>query len=284
MKPKKPGLLRPNGRFAPKQATFRVKRTLRLCDTISSSRTRGTKVKRRLFGGCAVLTAGISAPATARPPVTIGISGWTGFAPLTLTKGGEGLFEEARPRRHLEEDSAGSEPAACLAAAACSARRPRLNIDTMAATSRFSSSANPAAPTASSSTTTSKEHRRPEGQRAWPAQRPAPRPISTAGETRVLNKSGMSTKDVERRQSWSRCGPGFPGRPERSPPVTYESRSLRRARSKPDQDHIIAKPRWIIRWSWTRWVHSRFPQRPNPDAAKGAGGQLFRGLDLIRKG
>ncbi|RVB28174.1 ABC transporter permease, partial [Mesorhizobium sp. M7A.F.Ca.CA.001.16.1.1] len=39
------------------------------------------------------LAAGLSAPAMAATSVTIGISGWTGFAPLTLAKQA-GIFEK----------------------------------------------------------------------------------------------------------------------------------------------------------------------------------------------
>ncbi|TPO18287.1 ABC transporter permease, partial [Mesorhizobium sp. CU2] len=46
-----------------------------------------------IFAAAMMAAATLSAPAMAATAVTIGISGWTGFAPLTLAKQA-GLFEK----------------------------------------------------------------------------------------------------------------------------------------------------------------------------------------------
>ncbi|MGY4416034.1 ABC-type nitrate/sulfonate/bicarbonate transport system substrate-binding protein [Bradyrhizobium sp. LB7.1] len=62
----------------------------------------------KLFATIIALTA--STPVLADDiKVGVGISGWTGFAPLTLAKGSRHLQEE-RPRRHHQEDSAEGPP------------------------------------------------------------------------------------------------------------------------------------------------------------------------------
>ena len=50
-------------------------------------------MKKTLFGAVLALSMGIAAPAMAATSVAIGISGWTGFAPLTLAKAA-GIFEK----------------------------------------------------------------------------------------------------------------------------------------------------------------------------------------------
>ena len=55
---------------------------------------RGTDMNRiAVFAATLTLAAGLCAPVMAATSVTIGISGWTGFAPLTLAKQA-GLFEK----------------------------------------------------------------------------------------------------------------------------------------------------------------------------------------------
>jgi len=227
-----------------------------------------------------VLAAGISAPATAATSVTIGISGWTGFAPLTLAKEA-GLFEKHGLDVTLKKIPQASRPLAIASGdVQCAATTVETWIvwnangvatkqifqldksygaDGIVARNDIKSADLKGKSVASSAPGTS-----PYFLLAW-----------------VLNKNGMSTKDVNvvNLEPDAAAQAFLAGQNDAA--VTYEP-FLSAVRDKPDQGHIIAT---TLDYPMVMDTVGCTPDflKANPDAAKGLADSYFEALDLIKK-
>ncbi len=228
-----------------------------------------------------VLAAGISAPATAATSVTIGISGWTGFAPLTLAKEA-GLFEKHGLDVTLKKIPQASRPLAIASGdVQCAATTVETwivwNANGVATKQIFQldksygadgivarNDIKSIADLKGKSVASSAPGTSPYFLLAW-----------------VLNKNGMSTKDVNvvNLEPDAAAQAFLAGQNDAA--VTYEP-FLSAVRDKPDQGHIIAT---TLDYPMVMDTVGCTPDflKANPDAAKGLADSYFEALDLIRK-
>jgi NitT/TauT family transport system substrate-binding protein len=229
----------------------------------------------------AVLAAVFAAPATAATTVNIGISGWTGFAPLTLAKE-TGIFEKHGLDVTLKKVPQASRPLAIASGdLQCAATTVETWIvwnasgvttkqifqldksygaDGIVARNDIKSVADlKGKNVASSAPGTS-----PYFLLAW-----------------VLNKNGMSTKDVNvvNLEPDAAAQAFLAGQNDAA--VTYEP-FISAVRDKPDQGHIIAT---TLDYPMVLDTVGCTPDflKANPDAAKALADSYFEALDAIKK-
>jgi NitT/TauT family transport system substrate-binding protein len=228
----------------------------------------------------AVLAAGFAAPAMAATTVNIGISGWTGFAPLTLAKE-SGIFEKHGLDVTLKKVPQASRPLAIASGDLQSAATTvetwivwnasgvttrqifqldkSYGADGIVARNDVKSVADlKGKNVASSAPGTS-----PYFMLAW-----------------VLNKNGMSTKDVNvvNLEPDAAAQAFLAGQNDAA--VTYEP-FISAVRDKPDQGHIIAT---TLDYPMVLDTVGCTPDflKANPDAAKALADSYFEALDLIK--
>ena len=236
--------------------------------------------KTTLFAAALTLAAGFAAPAMAATSVAIGISGWTGFAPLTLAKEA-GIFEKHGLDVTLKKVPQASRPLAIASGdLQCAATTVETWIvwnangvttrqifqldksygaDGIVARNDIKSVADlKGKSVASSAPGTS-----PYFLLAW-----------------VLNKNGLSTKDVTvvNLEPDAAAQAFLAGQNDAA--VTYEP-FLSAVRDKPDQGHIIAT---TLDYPMVLDTVGCTPDflKANPDAAKALADSYFEALELIK--
>jgi NitT/TauT family transport system substrate-binding protein len=216
-------------------------------------------VRKSVFAVIIAATVGATAPAAAATSVAIGISGWTGFAPLTLAKAA-GIFEKHGLDVSLKKVPQASRPLAIasgdLQCAATTvetwivwnangvATRQILQLDKTVAASAPGTS--------------------PFFLLAW-----------------VLNKNGMSTKDVSvvNLEPDAAAQAFLAGQNDAA--VSYEP-FLSAVRDKPDQGHILATTLDYPMVLDTLGCTPAFLDT-NPEAAKALVDSYYEALELIKK-
>jgi len=236
----------------------------------------------RSIGFAAALAAavGFAMPASAATSVTIGISGWTGFAPLTLAKEA-GIFEKHGLDVTLKKIPQASRP---LAIASGDVQCAATTVETWIVW-------NANGVTTKQIFQLDKSYgadgivARPDVQSV--ADLKGKNVASSAPGTSpyfmlawVLNKNGMSTKDVNvvNLEPDAAAQAFLAGQNDAA--VTYEP-FISAVRDKPDQGHIIAT---TLDYPMVLDTVGCTPDflKANPDAAKGLADSYFEALDLIK--
>jgi NitT/TauT family transport system substrate-binding protein len=233
-----------------------------------------------LFTTALTLAAGLSVPAMANTAVTIGISGWTGFAPLTLAKEA-GIFEKHGLDVTLKKIPQASRVLAIASGdVQCAATTVETWIvwnesgvatkqifqldksygaDGIVARNDIKTVADLKGHTVASSAPGTS----PYFMLAW-----------------VLNKNGLSTKDVTvvNLEPDAAAQAFLAGQNDAA--VTYEP-FISAVRDKPDQGHIIAT---TLDYPMVLDTVGCTPDflKANPEAAKGLADSYFEALDLIK--
>ena len=235
---------------------------------------------RTLLAAAAMLVAGAAMPAAAATQVTIGISGWTGFAPLTLAKE-SGIFEKHGLDVTLKKVPQASRP---LAIASGDLQCAATTVETWIVWN-------------ASGVTTKQIF---QLDKSYGADGIVARPdIKTVADLKgktvassapgtspyfllawVLNKNGMSTKDVNvvNLEPDAAAQAFLAGQNDAA--VTYEP-FISAVRDKPDQGHIIAT---TLDYPMVLDTVGCTPDflKANPDAAKALADSYFEALDAIK--
>jgi NitT/TauT family transport system substrate-binding protein len=237
----------------------------------------------RSFGALATTAALLlSAPAVADDvKVGIGISGWTGFAPLTLASQA-GIFKKngldvtirkiPQKDRHLAVASGDIQCAATTVETWISwnangvATKQIFQLDKsygadgMAVRNDIASIKDLKGKTVAASAPGTS----PYFALAW-----------------MLRKNGLSVKDVTVVNPEPAAAAQAFASGQNDAAMTYEP-YLSTVRDAPDKGKIIATT-LDYRWSWTRWLHAEIPD-PQSESCAGAGRQLLRSPRHDRKG
>jgi NitT/TauT family transport system substrate-binding protein len=235
---------------------------------------------RTLLAAAAMLAAEAAMPAAAATQVTIGISGWTGFAPLTLAKE-SGIFEKHGLDVTLKKVPQASRP---LAIASGDLQCAATTVETWIVWN-------------ASGVTTKQIF---QLDKSYGADGIVARPdIKTVADLKgktvassapgtspyfllawVLNKNGMSTKDVNvvNLEPDAAAQAFLAGQNDAA--VTYEP-FISAVRDKPDQGHIIAT---TLDYPMVLDTVGCTPDflSANPDAAKALADSYFEALDAIK--
>lgn len=237
--------------------------------------------KPAILAAAALLAAGLSAPASAATQVAIGISGWTGFAPLTLAKEA-GIFEKHGLDVTLKKVPQASRPLAIASGdLQCAATTVETWIvwndngvttkqifqldksygaDGLVARNDIKTVADLKGKTVAASAPGTS----PYFLLAW-----------------ILNKNGLSTKDVKvvNLEPDAAAQAFLAGQNDAA--STYEP-YLSSVRDKPDQGHILATTLDYPMILDTVGCTPAFLDA-HPDAAKALADSYFEALDMIKK-
>jgi NitT/TauT family transport system substrate-binding protein len=237
-------------------------------------------VKKTLFGAALALSMGIAAPAMAATSVSIGISGWTGFAPLTLAKAA-GIFEKHGLDVTLKKVPQATRPLAIASGdLQCAATTVETwivwNANGVAAKQIFQLDKSYGADgiVARGDIKTVADLK---GKRVA-ASAPGTSPFFMLAW--VLGKGGLTTKDVTvvNLEPDAAAQAFLAGQNDAA--VSYEP-YLSAVRDKPDQGHILATTLDYPMVMDTLGCTPAFLDA-NPDAAKALADSYFEALDLIK--
>jgi NitT/TauT family transport system substrate-binding protein len=237
--------------------------------------------KTLLFAAAFALAAGLSAPATAATSVTIGISGWTGFAPLTLADE-TGIFEKHGLDVTLKKIPQQSRVLAIasgdLQCAATTVETWIVWNESGVPTKQIFQLDKSYGADGIVARNDIKSVADLKGK-SVAVQAPGTSPYFLLAW--VLNKNGLSTKDV----TVVNLDPGAAAQAflagQNDAAVTYEP-YLSAVRDKPDQGHIIATTLDYPMVMDTVGCTPEFLEK-NPDAAKALADSYFEALDMIKK-
>jgi len=234
-----------------------------------------------LFAAAALVTAGMTVPAFAATKVAIGISGWTGFAPLTLAKA-EGIFEKNGLDVTLKKVPQASRPLAIasgdLQCAATTVETWMVWNESGVATKqifKLDKSFGADGLVARNNIKTVKDLK----GKTVAASAPGTSPYFLLAW--ILNKNGLSTKDVNvvNLEPDAAAQAFLAGRNDAA--STYEP-FLSSVRDKPDQGHILATTLDYPMIMDTVGCTPAF-LKANPGAAKALADSYFEALDMIKK-
>ncbi|CAM5767484.1 ABC transporter permease [Labrys miyagiensis] len=237
-------------------------------------------MKKTLFGLSLALSIGLAAPAMAATSVAIGISGWTGFAPLTLAKAA-GIFEKHGLDVTIKKVPQASRPLAIASGdLQCAATTVETwivwNANGVATKQIFQLDKSYGADGIVA-----------RGDIKTVADLKGKKVASSAPGTSpyfllawVLNKNGLSTKDVTvvNLEPDAAAQAFLAGQNDAA--VSYEP-YLSAVRDKPDQGHILTTTLDYPMVMDTLGCTSAFLDA-NPDAAKALADSYFEALDMIK--
>ncbi|MDQ0393814.1 ABC transporter substrate-binding protein [Labrys monachus] len=237
-------------------------------------------MKKTLFGAALALSLGFAVPAMAATSVAIGISGWTGFAPLTLAKVA-GIFEKHGLDVTLKKVPQATRPLAIASGdLQCAATTVETwlvwNANGVAAKQIFqldkSYGADGIVARADIKTVTDLKGKRVA------ASAPGTSPFFMLAW--VLAKSGLTTKDVTvvNLEPDAAAQAFLAGQNDAA--VSYEP-YLSAVRDKPDQGHILATTLDYPMVLDTVGCTPAFLDA-HPDAAKALADSYFEALDMIK--